>query len=200
MAAPIVGLTGGIGAGKSTVAAILTELGARVIDADRIGHEVYRPGSEGFARVVEAFGPGVVGADGAIDRRTLGARVFADPAARARLGALVHPLIAAEVGRRIAAARAEGFDGPLVVEAAVLLEAGWRPLVDRVWVVSTRREHAIARIVAARGLTREEVERRLDAQLSDAERRRQADLVIENDGPPAALQAAVEDAWRTLVS
>jgi len=200
MAAPIVGLTGGIGAGKSTVAAILTELGARVIDADRIGHEVYRPGSEGFARVVEAFGPGVVGADGAIDRRTLGARVFADPAARARLGALVHPLIADEVGRRIAAARAEGFDGPLVVEAAVLLEAGWRPLVDRVWVVSTRREHAIARIVAARGLTREEVERRLDAQLSDAERRRQADLVIENDGPPAALQAAVEDAWRTLVS
>ena len=200
MAAPIVGLTGGIGAGKSTVAAILAELGARVIDADRIGHEVYRPGSEGFARVVEAFGPGVVGADGAIDRRTLGARVFADPAARARLNALVHPLIAGEVGRRIAAARAEGFDGPLVVEAAVLLEAGWRPLVDRVWVVSTGREHAIARIVAARGLTREEVERRLDAQLSDAERRRQADLVIENDGPPAALQAAVEDAWRTLVS
>jgi len=184
MAAPIVGLTGGIGAGKSTVAAILAELGARVIDADRIGHEVYRPGSEGFARVVEVFGPGVVGADGAIDRRTLGARVFADPAARARLNALVHPLIAGEVGRRIAAARAEGFDGPLVVEAAV----------------STGREHAIARIVAARGLTREEVERRLDAQLSDAERRRQADLVIENDGPPAALQAAVEDAWRTLVS
>src|SRR5947209_2647899 len=84
MVAPIIGLTGGIGAGKSTVAAFLTELGARVIDADRIGHEVYRPGSEGFARVAEAFGPGVVGADGAIDRRALGALVFADPAARAR--------------------------------------------------------------------------------------------------------------------
>src|SRR5256885_1019977 len=110
--------------------------------------------------------PGARGADGAIDRRTLGARVFADPAARARLGALVHPLIAAEVGRRIAAARAEGFDGPLVVEAAVLLEAGWRPLVDRVWVVSTRREHAIARIMAAGGLTREEGERRLPAAVS----------------------------------
>ncbi len=199
MVAPIIGLTGGIGAGKSTVAAFLTELGARVIDADRIGHEVYRPGSEGFARVAEAFGPGVVGADGAIDRRALGALVFADPAARARLNALVHPLIAAEVGRRIAAARAEGFDGPLVVEAAVLLEAGWRPLVDRVWAVSTRREHAVARVMAARGLTREEVERRLDAQMSDAERRRHADLVIENDGSPAALRAAVEAAWRTLV-
>jgi len=200
MAAPIIGLTGGIGPGKSTVAGILTQLGARVIDADRIGHEAYRPGSEGFARVVEAFGPGVVGADRAIDRRALGALVFADPAARARLNALVHPLIAAEVGRRIAAARAEGFDGPLVVEAAVLLEAGWRPLVDRVWAVSTRREHAVARILAARDLTREEVERRLDAQMSDAERRRHADLVIENDGSPAALRAAVEAAWRTLVS
>ncbi len=199
MVAPVVGLTGGIGAGKSTVAAFLTELGAHVIDADRIGHEVYRPGSEGFTRLVEAFGSRVVGADGAIDRRALGALVFAEPAARARLNALVHPLIAAEVGRRIAAARAEGFDGPLVVEAAVLLEAGWRPLVDRVWAVSTRSEHAIARIMAARGLTREEVERRLDAQMSDAERRRHADLVIENDGSPAALRAAVEAAWRTLV-
>ena len=199
MVAPIIGLTGGIGAGKSMAAAFLTELGARVIDADRIGHEVYRPGSEGFGRVVETFGPGLVGSDGAIDRRALGALVFADPAARARLNALVHPLIAAEVGRRIAAARAEGFDGPLVVEAAVLLEAGWRPLVDWLWVVSTRREHAVARIMAARGLTREEVERRLDAQMSDAERQRHADLVIENDGSPAALRAAVEAVWRTLV-
>src|SRR5206468_4078977 len=91
----------------------------------------------------------------------LAARVGIATAARARLNALVHPLIAAEVGRRIAAARAEGFDGPLVVEAAVLLEAGWRPLVDRVWAVSTRREHAVARILAARDLRREEVERRL---------------------------------------
>ena len=200
MVAPVVGLTGGIGAGKSTVAGILAELGAEVIDADRIGHQAYRPGSEGFARVVEAFGPGVVGADGAIDRRALGALVFADPAARARLDALVHPLIAAEVGRRIAAARAEGFARPLVVEAAILLEAGWSPLVDRVWVVSTRRENAIARVMAARGMTRAEVERRLDAQMSDVERRRHADLVLENDGSPAALRAAVEAAWRSLVS
>jgi len=200
MAAPVVGLTGGIGAGKSTVAQILAELGAEIIDADRIGHEVYRPGSDGFARVAEAFGPGVVGADGAIDRRALGALVFADPAARARLNAIVHPLIAAEVARRIAAARATGAARPLVVEAAVLLEAGWRALVDRVWVVSARRENAIARVMATRGLERAEVERRLDAQLSDAERRREADVVLENDGSPAALRAAVEAAWRTLVS
>src|SRR4029077_4970919 len=97
MRGPIVGLTGGIGSGKSTVAAILAELGARVIDADRIGHDVYRPGTTGFARVCEAFGRGVGAADGTIDRRALGAIVFADPAARAKLNAIVHPLIAAEL-------------------------------------------------------------------------------------------------------
>jgi len=198
MAVPIVGLTGGIGAGKSTVAAILAELGARVIDADRIGHEVYRPGTEGFRRIVEAFGSGVVGADGSIDRRALGALVFADPAARARLNAIVHPLIVAELQRRLVAARAE--DGPpIVIEAAIMLEAGWRGLVDRVWVVSTRPEHAIARVVASRELGPAEVERRLAAQMPDAERRRLADLVIGNDGDPAALRREVEKAWQTLV-
>jgi len=198
MAVPIVGLTGGIGAGKSTVAAILAELGARGIDADRIGHEVYRPGTEGFRSIVEAFGSGVVGADGSIDRRALGALVFADPAARARLNAIVHPLIVAELQRRLVAAGAE--DGPpIVIEAAIMLEAGWRGLVDRVWVVSTRPEHAIARVVASRELGPAEVERRLAAQMPDAERRRLADLVIENDGDPAALRREVEKAWQTLV-
>ncbi|HYR96258.1 MAG TPA: dephospho-CoA kinase [Candidatus Binatus sp.] len=195
---PIVGLTGGIGAGKSSVAALLSELGARVIDADQIGHEVYRPGTEGHRRVVETFGPGVVAPDGTIDRRALGAIVFADPSALARLNAAVHPLIAAEVERRIAGARADGFTGPIVVEAAILLEARWQPLVERVWVVSAARENAVARVAASRGLTRAEIERRIDAQMSDGARRRAAELVIENDGPPAALRAEVEKAWRTL--
>jgi dephospho-CoA kinase len=200
MTAPVViGLTGGIGSGKSTVAAILAALGARVIDADRIGHEVYRPGTEGFRRVVEAFGPGVVGADGTIDRRALGAIVFADPAALARLNALVHPLINAEIARRIAEARADGYAGPIVIEAAILLEAGWRSLAGRLWVVSVDRETAIARVSASRGLTREEVERRIDAQTPDAERRRTADVVIDNRGSEAALRAQVEAAWRALV-
>ena len=200
MAAPIIGLTGGIGAGKSTVAALLRERGAHVIDADRIGHEVYRPGTRAFARVVDAFGRGVVAADGTIDRRALGALVFADADARARLNAIVHPEIAAEVAGRIAAARADDAAAPIVVEAAVLLEAGWRSLVDRLWVVSTGRENAIARVVASRGLPRAEVERRLDAQLPDAERRRAADVVIENDGSLQALGTEVEKAWRTLAA
>jgi dephospho-CoA kinase len=195
---PVIGLTGGIGSGKSTVAALLAERGAHVIDADRVGHDVYRPGSEGFRRVVEAFGTGIVAPDGSIDRRALGARVFADPAALARLNSIVHPLIAAEITARLAAARASAGAAPVVVEAAVLLEAGWRALVDRLWVVSVSRETAIQRVSATRGLARTEVERRIDAQLSDAERRRAADLVIENDGSLDALRVAVEQAWRTL--
>jgi dephospho-CoA kinase len=193
---PVVGLTGGIGSGKSTVAAILAELGGHVIDADKIGHEVYRPGTEGFRAVVDAFGAGVVGADGTIDRRVLGGIVFADEAARMRLNALVHPLIGREIARRIEAARGE--ERPIVVEAALLLEAGWRPLIDQVWLVSVPRETAIARLIASRGLTRVEVERRLDAQVTDAARRPLADVVIDNDGSPEALRTQVESAWRTL--
>jgi dephospho-CoA kinase len=196
MTAPVIGLTGGIGSGKSTVAAILAELGAHVIDADKIGHETYRPGSDGFRAVVDAFGRGVVAADGTIDRRALGAIVFGDDAARLRLNAIVHPLIGVEITRRIQAARADG--RPIVVEAALLLEAGWRPLIDRVWLVSVLRETAIARVTTSRGLTREEVERRIDAQVPDAVRRPLADVVIENDGSPAELRAQVEDAWRGL--
>jgi dephospho-CoA kinase len=200
MAKPVViGLTGGIGSGKSTVAGMLAELGARVIDADRIGHEVYRPGSEGFRRVVEAFGPGVVAPDGTIDRRALGTVVFTDAAARARLDALVHPLIAEEIGRRIAGAGAEGGAEPIVLEAAILIEAGWRSLVDRLWVVSVDRETATARLLASRPLTPPEVQRRIAAQMPDDERRRLADVVIENRGTPAALRTQVEKAWREVV-
>ena len=194
----VIGLTGGIGSGKSTVSAMLADLGARVVDADKIGHFVYRPGSEGFRAVVDAFGAGIVAADGTIDRARLGAIVFADADARARLNAIVHPLIGAELAARISAARDDGYDGPVVVEAAILIEAGWRAIVDQLWVVSVRRETAIERVVASRGVSRADVERRLDAQLSDAERRHQADVVIENDGGVDALRAQVEAAWRSV--
>ena len=199
MAAPVIGLAGGIGTGKSTVAAILAELGALVIDADTIGHEVYRPGSEGFRQVVDTFGVGIVAPDGTIDRRALGSIVFADAAARARLMAIVHPLIARELTGRVTAARAAEAHRPIVIEAAVLVEAGWRALVDRLWVVTATPETAIARVMATRGLERAEVERRMAAQLPDAERRRGADVVIENDGALAGLRAQVEAAWRTVV-
>ena len=197
--APVIGLTGGIGSGKSTVAAILAELGAVVIDADKIGHEIYLPGTEGFERVVAEFGADVVAADGTIDRRRLGARVFAEPAALVRLNALVHPLIGDEIRRRIQAALAAGETTarPIVIEAAIMLEAGWR-FFDRIWVVVVSREVAIARVTASRGLSRVEVEQRIDAQMSNEERRRIADAVIDNDGTPAELRAKVEAAWHEL--
>jgi len=197
MAAVSIGLTGGIGSGKSTVAAMLSELGAAVIDADKVGHEIYQPGSEGFRLVQDAFGPAVVGADGTIDRSALGARVFGDPAELARLNALLHPLIGVAIRERLAAARAARPEVPVVVEAAIMLEAGWR-FFDRIWVVLASREIAVARVIASRGLRRDEVERRIDAQLSDAERRRHADVVLENDGTLEALRAQVEAAWRVL--
>ena len=194
---PVIGLTGGIGSGKSSVAAILGGLGAHVIDADKIGHEVYLPGTDGHRRVLEAFGTGVVAADGTIDRRALGAIVFADRAALGRLNGLVHPLIGEEIRRRIAAAI--NCRQPIVIEAAIMMEAGWR-FFDRIWVVMVARETAIARVVASRGIDRTDVERRLAAQMSDEERRRLADLVIENDGTPAELRAKVEAAWRSLAA
>jgi dephospho-CoA kinase len=197
--APVIGLTGGIGSGKSTVAAMLADLGAVVIDADKIGHEIYLPGTEGFRRVVDAFGAEMVAGDGTIDRRRLGARVFGDPAALARLNALVHPLIGDEIRRRIQSALAAGDVAarPLVIEAAIMLEAGWR-FFDRIWVVIVDRETAIARVTSSRGLSRPEVEQRIDAQMSNAERRGRADLVIENDGTMDELRAKVEAAWREL--
>ena len=192
-----IGLTGGIGSGKSTVAGMLAELGASVIDADRVGHEIYRPGSEGFRLVREAFGSEIVAADGTIDRKALGAKVFGDPAELARLNALLHPLIGTAIRERVEALRSAHPNAPVVVEAAIMLEAGWR-FFDRLWVVVVSREVAIARVMASRGLDRAEVERRIEAQLPDAERRRHADVVLENDGSLDVLRAQVEAAWQAL--
>jgi dephospho-CoA kinase len=194
----IIGLTGGIGSGKSVVGAILAELGAHLIDTDKIGHRVYRPGSESWRRIVDTFGPEVLAPDGTIDRKKLGAIVFADDGQRQALNAIVHPLIFQEMQREIAERRAAGFTGSFVLEAPVLLEAKGAGLVDCIWVVAAPRGAVHARLAASRDLTPEEIEARMAAQLSDEERRTHADLVIENDGDLAALRAKVEAAWRTL--
>ena len=198
----VIGLAGGIGSGKSTVAAMLAELGAHVVDADRVGHAVYAPGTDGFRQVVAAFGDDIVGADGAIDRRVLGPRVFADPAALARLNAIVHPLIGLAIRGQLAAAQAAPAAPertPIVVEAAIMLEAGWR-FFDEIWVVVVRPETAIARVTASRGQSAEEVRRRIAAQMTNDERRRVATRVIENDGALPELRAQVEAAWRAVTS
>jgi dephospho-CoA kinase len=197
MARPVIGLTGGIGSGKSTVAAMLAELGAEVIDTDKVGHAVYRPGTEGFRQVVAAFGPDVVAPDGTIDRRALAGRVFADPAALQRLNAIVHPLIGLAVRDWLVQAQARPMTTPVVVEAPVLMEAGWR-FFDEVWVVVVEPETAVARVTASRSMTADDVRRRIAAQMSNAERERLADRVIRNDGDLAALRARVEAAWRAV--
>jgi dephospho-CoA kinase len=190
-----IGLTGGIGSGKSTVAQMLKDLGALVIHADAVGHEIYRPGSDGWRRVTDAFGGNIVAADGTIDRQKLGTLVFKDPAALTRLNAIVHPLMFAEIQRRIESHRASGSPQPLVLEAAVLIEANWVSLVDEVWLVVADKDAVIERVKRQRGLSGKDVTARIDAQLGDAERRRFANVVIENAGSLDELRERVNTAW-----
>jgi dephospho-CoA kinase len=191
----IIGLTGGIGSGKTTVAKMLEELGAAVIHADAVGHEVYRPMTEGWRRVTQAFGSAIIAPDQTIDRAKLGALVFTDRAALERLNAIVHPLIFAAVRERIDARRATRCAQTVVVEAAILIEANWLPLVDEVWLVTAGSAAVIARVGAQRGLSPAEVGQRIAAQMSDAERRKWADVVIENAGSLDDLRAQVVAAW-----
>jgi dephospho-CoA kinase len=177
---------------------MLADLGAAVIHADTVGHEVYLPHTEGWRRVVGAFGRAVLAPDQTIDRKQLGAVVFADPAALKQLNGIIHPLISAEIQRRIASQRASGFSRPIVVEAAVLIEANWLPLVDEVWLVVATKQSVADRLATQRGLSEAEVRKRIDAQLSDAERRRFADVVIENTGSMDDLGARVHAAWRRV--
>lgn len=195
-----IGLTGGIGSGKSTVARILADLGAEVIDADRVGHEVYRPGTIGFRRVVDAFGDSILAGDGTVDRKRLGSIVFADSQKLALLNRIVHPLIREAVRTRIASLRVnERPRGAIVVEAALLIEAGWAALVDEVWLVTADPEAVVARVTSERGLAPAEVEARIRAQTSDQERRRRSDVVIDNSGTVEQLQERVAALWRDRI-
>jgi dephospho-CoA kinase len=190
-----IGLTGGIASGKSEVGRMLAAKGAHVVDADRVAHSVYAPGTEGYARVIEAFGPEVVAPDGTIDRRRLGSIVFADPARLKQLTDIVWPLTGEALATLIETERLNGRD-VLVIEAALLPEAGWKRLMDAVWLVRTPIHHARARVMARDGLSPEQTEARLNARqpIDPAI----AELIIENDGDLSALQAAVDAAWLTL--
>ena len=185
-----IGLTGGIGSGKSTVAKILGELGAVVWDADVIGHSVYEPGMPAYEELVAVFGDAIVAADGRIDRKALGRIVFADPAALKRLNAIVHPRIFERMAAMVRETRAGGERRPIVIEAAILIEAGWQKLFDEIWLVAASREHVIERVERDRRLAREQIEARIRAQIPESERRKWASLVIDNDGPLDELRKA----------
>lgn len=195
----VIGLTGGIASGKSLVSQQLAERGAVIVDADKLGHETYRRGTGTYRAVVEAFGADVVGADGEIDRRALGGKVFVDAEARRRLEEIVWPAIRRLAGERLAELRAN--DTPVVVlEAAVLIEADWRDLVDEVWLVLASPETARQRLMERNGLTAEQAESRLRAQLTNEKRRPYAHVVIENDGTLEELRRAVDDAWSQVAA
>jgi dephospho-CoA kinase len=195
-----IGLTGGIGSGKSTVSQLLAALGAFVIDADKVGHEIYLPGQEAWQQVTAAFGRDILAADQTIDRKKLGAIVFSSDEARKKLNAIVHPLMFKDIGRRITEKRTEGFTKPIVVEAAILIEANWLPLVDEVWVVVTGKGVVVERVAAQRGLSAQDTEARIASQLADAERLKHAHVVIANDGSREDLQKRVSEVWRRLAS
>jgi dephospho-CoA kinase len=191
----IVGLTGNISTGKSTVARMLAELGAETIDADKVAHEVMRAGTPVHAAIVEAFGREVLAPDGQINRERLGKIVFAGPAALARLEAVVHPATLEAVARRIAATESD----VVVVEAIKLIEAGMADAYDSLWVTTCRPEQQVERIVATRGLSRVEAMQRVRAQPSQAEKIARADVVIDTSGTLAQTRQQVQEAWRHLV-
>jgi dephospho-CoA kinase len=187
-----VGLTGGAGAGKSTVAARLRELGAVVIDADALAREVLEPDSDGLAEVVKAFGEGVLHTDGSLDRAAVAAVVFADPERRRELEEITHPRIAARTSELLAAAPA---DAVVVHDVPLLVEKAMASAYDVVVVVDAPEEQRVRRLVR-RGLPEEDARARIAAQATRAERKAVADVWLENDGSVADLVAAVDVLWR----
>jgi dephospho-CoA kinase len=186
-----VGLTGGAGAGKSTVAARLRELGAVVIDADALAREVLEPGSEGLREVVAAFGDGVLQPDGSLDRAALAAVVFADPEQRRRLEAITHPKIAARTSELLAAAAS---DAVVVHDVPLLVEKAMAPAYDLVVVVDAPEEQRVERLVR-RGLAEADARARIAAQATRAERKDVADVWLDNGGSADDLRAAVDALW-----
>ena len=187
-----VGLTGGIGSGKSTVAARLVERGAVLVDSDRLAREAVAPGSAGLAAVVDAFGACVLAADGSLDRPALAAVVFDDPAARATLNGIVHPLVRRRSAELIAAV-AE--DSIVVQDVPLLVEGGMAAQFPLVVVVHADAPVRVRRLVEQRGMPEADARARIAAQADDAARRAVADVWLDNSGEPAALTAAVDALW-----
>ncbi|WP_086683658.1 dephospho-CoA kinase [Streptomyces pseudogriseolus] len=191
-----VGLTGGIGAGKSEVSRLLVECGAVLIDADRIAREVVEPGTPGLAAVVQAFGEEILAEDGSLDRPRLGALVFGDPEKLATLNSIVHPLVGAR-SRELEKAASE--DAVVVHDVPLLTENGLAPLYDVVIVVDVSTRTQLDRLVRLRGMSETDARARMAAQATREQRRAIADVVIDNDVPLDALDRRVKEVWADLV-
>jgi dephospho-CoA kinase len=196
----LVGLTGGIASGKSTVGRQLVELGCRLVDADVLAREVVAPGAPAWRAIVEEFGREVIGADDQLDRKRLGAVVFADPARRKTLEAITHPAITARRQAILDAWAAEGFDGLVVLDIPLLVEIGAAAHVDRVVLVYTEREVQLDRLMARDGFDRTEAERRVASQMPLAEKVRHAHYVIDSSGTREETGAQVRAVHAALLA
>ena len=194
----VIGLTGSIGTGKSEVTRVLQELGAEVINADQVGHEAYTPHTDSWDAVVDAFGQDILQPDGEIDRRKLGAIVFADSGQMAKLNEIMHPRMADMVAEKIEQMRSRGVQ-VVVVEAALMFEAGWETLVDEVWATDSPLEMVFQRLMSRNGLDEAEVRKRLGSQMDIQERLDRSGVVVENSGDVLALEATVKSLWESRI-
>ena len=192
----VIGITGGIGTGKTEVATLLKALGAEVIDADLVAHETYAPGTEGHSDVVAGFGESVLTASGHVDRHRLAEIVFDDRAALERLEDIVHPRARAAVAGKLNSMRERRAEAAVLV-APLLKEAGWTDLVDEVWVTVAEADTVMERVGQRDGLSPDAVRARIEAQASDGERLAYADAVVHNDGGLDELRERVTELWNT---
>jgi dephospho-CoA kinase len=192
----VVGLTGGIGSGKSTVSALLAAKGAVIVDADAVVREQQRPGTPVFDAMVERFGPGIVGVDGTLDRAAVADVVFADPQALEDLNNIVHPAVGAEIARRMEAL--SGTDAVVVLDVPLLVEASRGYPLAGLIVVDVDPDIAVERLVMQRRMTEEDARSRMSRQASREERRARADVVIDNRGTPSDLARQVDAVWDWL--
>lgn len=191
----IIGLTGGIATGKSQVSSILSELGAMVIDADIVAREVVQKGLPAWQQLKDTFGKEYFLSNGELNRRKLGQLVFSHPDELAKLNSITHPAIKAKIEERINDLKVQGYNGIVVVDAALLLEAGWETMVDQVWVVDAPMEKRIERIMKRDNLTRDQALSRINSQMSQQERIAKADKIIYNNSDIDSLREQVQRIW-----
>ncbi|MEW6685187.1 MAG: dephospho-CoA kinase [Candidatus Edwardsbacteria bacterium] len=192
----IIGLTGGIASGKSTVADFFEKWGAKIIKADEIGHQLILPSKKAWREIVETFGEGILLPHGPIDRLTLSKIVFANPTAKKKLNAIVHPLLIKEIERELQSLKEKIFEGVVVIDAALIVEWGiQKTLCQKLITVETTRKNQIKRLMENKGLTLKEAEQRIDSQLERDERIEAADYVIKNDGSIEELEKRAKKIW-----
>lgn len=193
----VIGVTGGIGTGKSYVSGYLQEWGATLINADKVGHEALKKGTKVHADIVAAWGPGLLTPEGEIDRKKLGSIVFGNPQALARLNGIIHPQMAQMMAQEIDRLRQQGVE-MVVLEAAILIEANWQGLVDEVWMTTAPEEAVIQRLAGRDGLAAEQVRARIRSQMPAEERAKHATVVINTDCAIPATKAEVRKLWERL--